>query len=520
MSTNRFRTDDREALRPKIAERELGRGRSGVVFLSRDESGRKVARKVFGSNGLTKAVQYAFLGAPNPYLWSEPAIRTAVLRRSILAELVEFWFGAKLRVARAYDYAWNAEFRAFEMPCELIEGCHVALHHPYTAPDHAELKDVIRNVMKPLQKRLAEAGCDGLVWQAGRGNPVALNNFMCEGRDDCDGYRWAWIDLESGVPALIPINPLDLLVFYLPKSLLLRRPLFDDVDVDKLRRYVGAQRERLEEKLGDDRVSRLETDIDALAERQREWKSLPRHRRSISYRFAKGSISQEQAERYAKHPWRWYGRESVRAMRSMTMLVVSGACRLVAALAGFNLGRALKGCWNAVRSQEYRERLARDYVATRLAHWRGRGQLSEGDAALLRGHLDSDEGSTSLADFGIHLAVKPLVKVTQLWIMPALWVAGAVDDVFLGFFLVAGGSIVRTLYTLARLIQSARLGHEKPWVALLVGAFPVIGNFAYPTQMFATGTHEHREVAGFILYDTFAGFGRWLPIFFGGGPTP
>ena len=93
-------------------DRELGRGRSGVVFRSRVGSGRYFARKVFGSSGATKAVQYVFLGAPNPYAWCEPAIRTAVLRRRILSELVEYWFGTRLRVARAYGHAWNQNHRA------------------------------------------------------------------------------------------------------------------------------------------------------------------------------------------------------------------------------------------------------------------------------------------------------------------------------------------------------------------------------------------------------------------------
>ena len=180
--------------RSKDEDYELGRGRSGVVYRSRDESGRDIARKVFGAGGLTKVVQYVFLGAPNPYMWNEPAVRCAVLRRRILAVLVDYWFGAKLRVARAYDYDWNTNHRAYEMRCELIDGRHVALHHSYTLPGDTELQDATRHIMKPLQARLAEAGFDGLVWQAGRGNPVALNNFMCEGSDGDGGYRWVWID--------------------------------------------------------------------------------------------------------------------------------------------------------------------------------------------------------------------------------------------------------------------------------------------------------------------------------------
>ena len=72
-----------------------------------------------------------------------------MLRRRIVASLVEFWFGDKLRVARAYSHRWNAKLRAFEMHCELIDGCHVALHHPYSDSGDTQLRDATRHIMKP-----------------------------------------------------------------------------------------------------------------------------------------------------------------------------------------------------------------------------------------------------------------------------------------------------------------------------------------------------------------------------------
>ncbi len=508
----------RSMAQPQIDDRELGRGRSGVVFLSRDETGRAIVRKVFGSSGLTKAVQYVFLGSPNPYVWNEPAIRTAVLRRRIAAELVAFWFGTKLRVARAYDYAWNAKYRAFEMQCELADARHVALHHSFTFPHHTELQDATRRIMKPLQSHLAEAGFDGLVWQAGRGNPVALNNFMCEGSDGHGGYRWVWIDLESGVPALIPMNPLDLLKFYLPKSLRHRHPLFDDVDVDKLRGYVTRRRKELEERLGSKRLCQIDEDIVALARNQQAWKSLARHKRSVGYQRARGSISREQAAWFAQHPLCWYGRESLRAVRSVPRILAACVSKVACVVARIRVGPVLKACWAGLSSQTYRERLAREYVAARIKRWTARGQLSDRHAAALYDQLGEEESSSYLTDFGVHLAVKPLVKLAQFWLMPALWMMGVIDDVFLGAFLVTGGCAVRTLYTLGRLAQNSLTGREKPWVALSVGAVPVVGNMAFPAQVVFSGTHDQRFVARFILYDTFSRLGQWLPIW-GGADT-
>ncbi|MFQ5590216.1 MAG: hypothetical protein ACE5HE_03540 [Phycisphaerae bacterium] len=503
---------------PGCVDRELGRGRSGVVYRGVDSDGRVIARKVFAAHGVAKLVQYALLGAPNPYIWNKAAIRAAMLRRCILAELVEFWFGSKLRVARVLDHSWNPEFSAFEMCCELVSGHHVALHHPYTPPNDTQLKDALRGIMKPLQTRLIEAGFDGLVWQAGRGNPVALNNFMCEGPDGDGGYRWAWIDLESGVPALIPINPLDLLLFYLPKSLHHRTALFDDVDTDKLNGYLYANRWELEKRLGGIRFARLNDNVAALAQSQHEWKSLARHRRSISYRRATGAITEEQARWYADRPLRWYCREAFRGMRSLRRRIGACVTALVATVAALQVKRVLKKCWAAICSQEYRARVAKDYVAGRITCWRQRGQLSDHHAAALREQLHSEEASAYLADFGIHLAVKPIVKAAQWWAFPALWMAGAVSDVFLAVGLVAAGPCVRTLYTIVRLVQNALAGREMPWIALGTGALPVVGNLAYPLQIIATGANSQATIARFILYDTFSRLGQWIPVW-GGADT-
>ncbi len=508
--------DQPEAAASVSPDRELGRGRSGVVYASHDDTGKEIVRKVFGAGGMTKVVQYALLGAPNPYAWNEPAVRTAVLRRKIAAELVEFWFGKKLRVARAMDHAFNPDHRTFEMRCELIQGRHVALCHAPNPMADAELRDLTGNIMKPLQTHLIEAGLDGLVWQAGLGNPVALNNFMRENNPSGETAGWVWIDLESGVPALIPINPWDLVRFYLPKSLRHCGPLFDDIDVPKLRNYVANQSAALEQSLSIKRFHRLCADIDSLRESQTEWKSLPRFRRSIAYQLVRGSITAEQAKEFASHPARWYGRELVRASRSLPRRVGGLATTAITALARLDIGRFLKGCWDVARSQSYRERLARDYVARRIAYWTKRGQLRSPEADGLRHRLDGEETSAYLTDFSTHVAIKPLVKLAQFWIVPALWMAGAVDSWFMALFMIAGGCMVRTLYTLWRIIQNAIERRERPWVALGVGVIPVLGNLAFPLQIIFSGSKEDRAIARFILFDTFSRFGQWFPIW--GGP--
>ncbi len=496
-------------------DQELGRGRSGVVFKSLDEQGRYTARKVFGASGLTKIVQYAFLGAPNPYMWCEPAAKCAFLRRRILSELVHFWFGGKLRVAHAYDYGWNESYRAFEMRCELITGRHVALQHGQHHSNSEELCEITKQIMEPLQGRLIESGFDGLVWQAGKGNPVALNNFMCIKSRDESVRQWAWIDLESGVPALIPMNPLSLLSFYLPKCFHHKRPLFDDVDLDKLKSYVKHQTHALGEHLGESTLRQLNTDIDRLASAQEKWKSLSRLEGSINYQVARGSINRSQAKWFKEHPLSWYKRELGRAVKSMPSRVTNGVTKLVNKMANINIARVLKTSWNALRSQTYRELLTREYVSTRIDAWNDRGQLPDERAAHLRTRLDTEETNAYLTDFGAQLATKPFVKLLQFWIMPLLWMAGLISPAVLAMFIVGGGSIVRTLYTVIRIVQNTLANREKPWIALFVGIVPVVGNLAFPAQIVAGSSREHSLLARFLLHDTCSRLGRCLPIWGG-----
>ena len=74
---------------------------------------------------------------------------------------------------------------------------------------------------------------------------------------------------------------------------------------------------------------------------------------------------------------------------------------------------------------------------------------------------------------------------------------------------------MRTLYTAGRLVQAMLARHELPWIALVVGALPVLGNFAYPVQIVYSSREEDDVLAQFILYDGFSLIGAKLPIWGG-----
>ena len=201
-------------LTPDVLRPEIGRGRSGIVYVQYDGDGRKLACKVFDSRGLTTAVQILTLGAPNPYVWNSDAVQCAKLRRNSLKHLVPVWMDGKVTVADAVHAIRNEEHKTYELQTRMVDGWAAHLHHPLSDEFDGEAEQLWEDVMPTLRSHLQAAGFDGLLWQAGEGNPVALNNFLFEPDRSVDqsdkkkrrSGRWVWIDLESGVPAIFPLS--------------------------------------------------------------------------------------------------------------------------------------------------------------------------------------------------------------------------------------------------------------------------------------------------------------------------
>ena len=495
---------------------KIGRGRSGTVYRVTTDAGAE-AVKVFNVGGAAGAVLWMLTGAPNPYAWNRDALRCAYLRRRIMVDLVELWFGPRLRVAPTTGLGHNEDFDCQELRAEFVQGRPASLHHPFSGARDDEVAELRNDVLRPLQQHLREAGFDGLLWQAGYGNPVAASNFLLQEKPD--GRRtWVWIDLESGVPALFPLDVRKLVSFYLPRAWAHRAPLFDDVDVTRLRHYLATCQDELSALLGTDRAAALNKEVTALEWHQLAWRSLRRHERAIDFQVASRQIDEPTAAWYRRRPLRWNAREASRlavaAMRRTPDLVV-GAARLVAALPLVGVARAaLRFC----TSQRWRAALARRYTRGRIRGWQRRGQLTVTEASRLARLLRRCDDADYLTDFGVHLAMKPFYKVAvwlgapaaaQLGILPLLWVPAVIA---------LGGPLSRTSYTLVRMATSWARRRPRPWVALVVGAFPVVGSAAYPLQLLASAQARGGDaaLAGFVVYDTCTRPGTHLPIW--GGP--
>ncbi len=504
----------------------IGRGRSAVVHRVTSSDGCVEARKAFLPDDASSLVFLVLEGAPNPYGWCEQAVGTALLRRRILSVLVRHWFGERLRLPVTSGTSWNAELGAFQLQMEYVRGRHAPLRHRHPRGAVLPVRELHREIMRPLQHHLLEAGFVGLVWQAGLGNPVAASNFMLEHDAAGEPRRWVWVDLESGVPALFPLDPRALFGFYLPRSFRAGRPLFDDVDVPRLRQYVLAHADELTDAVGEGAVERLVDDVARLEELQREWKAIGRVERGIRAALVRGRITAEQAETYRRAPLRWTTRMAVRGARSACRRAMDGARRVARRIGRIDVPRIAASSLRFVASQRFRAHLARTYVAGRIRSWRQRGCLDAAAARGLRRALRRDGTESCITDFGVHLLVKPFVKLLQFGVLPGAYAMGWIGEGVLATTVVAGGSIVRTLYTLGRMLQTLALGQRLPWVALVVGTLPVIGNAAFPAELVArgyagTGTDGDdatRDLGSFVLHDTCSAVGRGIPIW-GGADT-
>jgi hypothetical protein len=492
-------------------EEKLGAGRSGQVFLVEEEQ-EEIARKVFTGDRLTNLIHYVLSGAPNAYIWNEDAIWCGYYRRKILKTLVPYWFGNRLLVSDALDVKWNEEMQGYQLDTEFVAGRPVALRQPFRRPA-GEPEVLVEEIMEPLQQRFREAGFDGLVWQAGQGNPVALNNFLLV-ENDAEARQFASIDLESGVPAIIAFNPVDLFAFYIPKGFKHGRPMFDDVDTKRVRQYLAEEQEGLLGLLGQRAYAGLCENVERLHYHQERWRGQSRLERSLEAQQKMGRISADEAAWYGQHPFRWYWRELDRGVRKMAyFLFVRLGRKVISRLRAIDYGQAWQDTREFVTSQEYRTEIGRNYVRRCAQHWQERGQLRDDEARQLLDEIDEDESSAYLSDFGAHIGLKLSLQLLEYTLFAVLYTLGIINAAILAAIVLADGMLYRSAYTLYRIAHATRHGEERPWIALGVGIFPLIGSLAFPVQMLYSGAaREDQKVASFIIYDTFSRIGARIPI--------
>jgi len=497
---------------PIHKERVLGAGRSAQVVLREVATDYHVAVKQFGvKDGLASLANQVLLGVPNLYSWNIHALATAHFRRAVLKSLLGLWFDGKVTVSDSLGYYRDRESGRYVLDTVFIKGRNAALMHPYNDKQQGELATLTKDVMKPLQAHLHEAGFVGSCWQAGLGNPVALNNFLLS-----DQGQWVCIDFESGVPALAAVNPFSLSRLYIPEFYRRGRPLFDDVNCDTLRRYVGTNQERLSGRLGATGFEKLLCEINALEENQSRWNKLNRVELGILYAETIGRITPHEAAWWRERPWRWACCELFRGIASAGGKIVTEFIptifRLAAKLPG-KVGTLIKEGFYCAFYDEYRLEKVQAYIEERVVSWQERKHLSLENAEKLRQENSSLRSNPFLKDLGLTTTVVygAGLLLEGALVVPICVVYGA------GFLIstaavLATGPAVRTLYSLFRIGTSAP--RNRPWVALATGMIPKFGVTAYLAQI-AWSKTEHKSLAKFMIYDLITRLGTKIPIWGG-----
>lgn len=334
---------------------------------------------------------------------------------------------------------------------------------------------------------------------------------------DKDGsYQWIWIDLESGVPAIFAMNIWSTLTYYLPKCLKHKEWMFDTADPKKLGEFLVSQKAELEEKLGEEAYAALKKDSEELKETQEKWKTIKRYKRSILYAKSQDKISQEEFDHYIDRPIAWYMKTLIKLFVTFFGKLGKGVSKLGRFLARINYGRLINHGFKYTISARYRWGVARWYLQKDIKKWFARKSIDKEERKYLLAELHKDDVSSYLTDFSVHLALKPVDKVITYIIIPLIVTAYDIDISVGVIMAVSVGPIVRTAYTLWRFTHSlvSKRTHY-PVIALIIGILPVVGNLAYPAELFFRGSNNRDRLAKFILYSFSAKIGAKIPIWGG-----
>jgi hypothetical protein len=478
----------------------------------------RIARKIFHTAPGLNFIHVLLYGAPVDYQWCEAAAEVAFHRRRVLAVLVSHWFGDRVRLADATGFGLDRKGGRWYLDTEYVEGHPARLRTPFLPESTGEFQQLRSSIFPRLQNHLIEAGFVGTAWQAGKGQPCAIANFLV--LDDGDRSdrqaRWAWIDTESAVPAIASYDVRSLVGFYLPEAVRRGRILFDDLDEGRLRRYVSSESETLREDLGEEAYARLLQEVDVLVEANRRWANLNRLHRSLGFGLFSGDITPKERDYYEQRPLRWYS-------RLIGVFLVSGLPRALAWL-GRRAGAFLR-IVNPIRwgpalvrivwDRNYRLEVGRAFVQRRIEEWGDRGRFTEEERERLERELVDDEQNQYLADFGVHLAIKPLGWLSRVAIVPGLWYAGIVSPAVGSILILFAGLILRVSYSLYRFVQEAVTARSFLFVAVGVSMIPSAGTVAFPCQM-VYDARRGSLVPQFIVYSVSSTLAWRIPIW--GGP--
>lgn len=243
--------------------RVLGRGRAAEARLvvARLPNGETIqcVEKVFRPGWLTRTIYRTAFQAPFAYQTNRDAILACFYRRRVAAALV----GAnesRVRVAKPLYVRWDHTAAAWVLAAEWIDGCGPIPDPLETTAAKERRGDLpsLLSAMRSLESLFLESGLIGTGWQVCPPALVSTANLLW------DGHQWVAIDLESGIPAVLVPR-------YLWRGIRSGSfPMFDDIDVDKLRNWLAHSNHRAQ--LRSISLDSLKRDVEQLIHHTERWK--------------------------------------------------------------------------------------------------------------------------------------------------------------------------------------------------------------------------------------------------------
>jgi len=214
---------------------------ASTVVLNPEEG---TATKIYKPPGLVKLLYWVAFQAEFPYVHNRAALDAATYRRKIGSALTIHRFGKDL-------VAHVSAVNCMHGPCEFVTD--------FVPGAEAENDEATREFLGQLTETFAEAGLS--VWQINPRNPHAHPNVIYNAAGDP-----IIVDLESAVVTPIPAPG--------QWRSTIRRgsiPIFDDIDFERLRRYITENESALEASLGPARLGEFKDDVDLAEQAIRTW---------------------------------------------------------------------------------------------------------------------------------------------------------------------------------------------------------------------------------------------------------
>lgn len=260
--------------------RVLGHGRAAEARLVEatlaDAKQLFCVEKVFRPALLTRIIYRIAFQSAFAYQTCQNAILASFYRRRVASAIVE-GMGDGIRVAEPLYVRWDIEAQAFVLAAEFIRGRGILPQAPdpysmrrwlarwvqrkdrYPERPGQEITELLETMSK-LETLFRQCGLEGCGWQVCKRAMVSTANLI----RTASGY--IVVDLESGIPAVLVPS-------YVVAGLRIGAlPLFDDVNVPRLRNWLVSHANRLIHQLGRSRYDLLVEDAERLIGHTEAWK--------------------------------------------------------------------------------------------------------------------------------------------------------------------------------------------------------------------------------------------------------